>query len=191
MGAPSVPASSGGECVLTSRGDVWTIRTGTVDMNHGETCRAGAFSELACVAVSEGTACVQQSIAASELMQGWVSASHEAICEPCIGIGDVCIIAPGIHVSTADTPTAAMTQSATIPARRVRIKSIVNRPRSLLSTCLDAVFRCRVPPLSSRPEPCVIAVGLSLGLSAHRPKEAFEGPTWRHDAYSSQERLFQ
>ena len=82
-------------------------------------------------------------------------------------------------------------QSATIPARRVRIKSIVNRPRSLLSTCLDAVFRCRVPPLSSRPEPCVIAVGLSLGLSAHRPKEAFEGPTWRHDAYSSQERLFQ
>jgi hypothetical protein len=47
-------------------------------------------------------------------------------------------MAPGIHVATADVTTAAITQSATIPVARIRIRDIVVPTFCLLSTPLDA-----------------------------------------------------
>ena len=130
MGRPSaLLVSSGGDSVLMIESAVDTITTGAVDVSHGDTCRTGAFRRSAVAAVSDGSGWVQQSIAAPDETQGCSSPVHEGICEACMSI------APGTQVTTAEATTATMTQSATTPATRLRIASIMNRRRSLLSTC--------------------------------------------------------
>src|SRR5437867_4138467 len=98
---------------------IGAITTGAIHAGCEDTCCSGLFRRSALAEVSDGSWCVQQSVATSDAMHGCSSSmpavpAQEATCDACI------CMAPGTQVVTADATTAMMTQAAVAPAAPIR-----------------------------------------------------------------------
>src|SRR5438876_7874977 len=141
MGRPRVGVESGGEPELKIEIRADAAADAPIGASQCITTRTGDFTPTFATA-SCGATCTQQFVGPAGETQSCPSPMHE-------DIGAWADVAtPGTHVATADVTTATMIHSATSPAARIRITSILV-PRSqycqpVASPAAHEVFDCTV-----------------------------------------------